>query len=160
MPDVFHVYPDLVCSSGFQPAFDQVDIAQPLNDPVMGNCVFSVVTFRVNRKNLAVTHTPGNISFDGAFFLFQVSPNEGHIFPVCGFIKELLRESYFGIFRFCHHNQPGSILVDAVYQSGTKVIFPEKRKVLKVMRQCIDQGAVVISMSGMDHQPRLLVDDQ
>ncbi len=48
MPDVFHVYPDLVRTARFQPAFEQVHVAEPLEYFVMG---YGMLALRPVGKN-------------------------------------------------------------------------------------------------------------
>src|SRR5688500_10311163 len=50
VPDVFHVYPYLLCTSRLQHTFYQRYIIKPLYHCVMSNSFFSVVSFGIGFK--------------------------------------------------------------------------------------------------------------
>ena len=89
MSDVFHVYPDLMGSSGFKSAFHQINIAKSLNHTVMCNGRFPMFSFRKYRKNLSVFQASAYIPSNSSFVVFEIAPNQCNIFPFGRFFKEL-----------------------------------------------------------------------
>ena len=61
MSDVFHVNPDLMRPACFEPAFHQIYIAQPLDNFIMRDGMFSMIFIRKHRKYLPVLRTSSDV---------------------------------------------------------------------------------------------------
>ena len=117
MAYIFHVYTDLMRTSGLQTAFHQSDIAQTLQYGVMGNSRFALVTLRENRHLHPVTRIASDITFDTPFILLHDSPNQSTILAFGRFIEKLKAQMGFRFRLFSYDQQPGSIFVDTVDQA-------------------------------------------
>ena len=69
-----HVYPDLMCTSCFQPALHISGIPETLQNLIMGHCIFAV--FVINGHFLTVNGMTPDGSFDPASIFFKVSTDD------------------------------------------------------------------------------------
>ena len=159
MADVLHVDADLVGASRFQTTFDEVDIAQPFEHPVMRHGVFAVLPVGEDGHFEPVAQAASDVSFDRSLFLFHVAPHQRVIDPVDRVVEKLSGQPGVGALVFGHDQNAGRVLVDAVDQSGSHVAALEKRQVLQMIGQGIDQRARIVAVAGMDDHAGRLVDD-
>ena len=160
MPDVFHVHPDLMGSSGFEDAFHECDIAEALQDAVVCDGVFADARLRVKHRHLhSVSWIAGDVTLNASFVFFKVSPDECIVATSGCFVEELESEFCFCFRCFCHHEQAGGVLVDAVDESHGGVVRVVVRIVALVEGNGIDERSRVVPASRMHDQSGRFVDD-
>ena len=79
MADVFHMYADLVCTTGFQLQGDQGVIVEFLLDPIMGDGTVTVRKIDLSCKDGSVY--PGKWSINGTGGGIRDATANGKIFP-------------------------------------------------------------------------------
>src|SRR5664279_26466 len=77
VPYMFHMHPDLVGTSCFEPAFDQVYVSKAFDDFVVGYSRFAIVLFRENGKDLPVFRASPYVPGDGSLVFSQIAPYQG-----------------------------------------------------------------------------------
>ena len=75
MPDRGHVYPYLMGSTRFEPAFHQSHIAESLEDFVMSNRPFPLLRIVENPESEPVVRIPSYVGIYRPFVLLDISPN-------------------------------------------------------------------------------------
>jgi len=154
--------PDLVGATRLEPAPDEGDIIQTFQYLIMCNRRLADITLGIDCHLFAFTFVAGNIAGDGALILLYLAPYEGDVFSFDGVMEKLVCQMGHGIIVFGHKDQAGGALVYTMYQPGTVFLIAfEKGKfiVLKMVKQGVDKGSLVMSHSGMDHQTCGFVDD-
>ena len=121
MADMFHVNTNLMGTSRFKNAFYKSDIAQTLQNPVMGHGMLSLIIGQ-NGHLHAVSGIPANVSGDGSLVLFNGSPHQGTVASFGGFVEELHTKVGFGIWCFGYDEQSGSVFIDAMNQTDVRVV--------------------------------------
>ena len=162
VPDVFHVYANLMRSPRFEPALHKRNVSQPFEYLVVGHGMFCQWIFPFGKygEEHPVARVAPQIADDGTFVFFHVSPHQCVVGSPCGFIEKLFSQVCFGIRSFGYQQQTRSILIDTVHKSHPRVVRIEIRIIFQVEGDGIEQRTFVIAHSGMHHQPRLLVDDE
>lgn len=89
MADMFHVNTNLMGTSRFKNAFYKSDIAQTLQNPVMGHGMLSLIIGQ-NGHLHAVSGIPANVSGDGSLVLFNGSPHQGTVASFGGLLKNCI----------------------------------------------------------------------
>ena len=100
MPDIFEMGTDLVGTASFQNTFHYVHVTQTFQYSVMRYGMFAVTAVREAGHDFAVGQVAPDMSGDGTGITFQISPADGHIFPVGSFMKKLGCQMGLGMFRF------------------------------------------------------------
>ena len=94
--------PDLMGASGFKLAFNQGYIAETLNNSIMCDGRFAIFTSGVNIHYTPVFGAAAYMALNGSFVVFQVSPNQCHIFTFNGMLKEIPCQPGLSQFIFSH----------------------------------------------------------
>ena len=102
MPDILHMYPNLVRTSGFKSALHQRNIPKSLENLIMSHRGFPLLPFREDTHEHAIFGVSANISFNGAFVLRHVTPHQCRVKPVGLFSEKLPREVRLGLGRLGH----------------------------------------------------------
>ncbi len=89
MPDIIHMYADLVRPSGFKTAFHHGYIAESFNYAVMRHCVLALVPVRIYFESEPVVRVPADIAGNGSLVLFQIAPDDCNVFPFNGMPEKL-----------------------------------------------------------------------
>ena len=161
MPDVLHVYPDLVGSAGFQDTFHQGHVVEPFQYFIVCNGMFSGFSIGVGIEHFTEIPVPGNMCIDRSFVFLHIAPDQRHIFPFYCMAEELFGQVGSCFSGFGNHNQAGGIFVDAVYQPKTgQVFFVDGRILLaEVISNAVQKRAAEIAHTWMNHHIGRLIDD-
>lgn len=159
MADVFHVYADLVGTSGFQYAFHQCDVAQSFQNLIVCYGMFALCRVGQNRHLHPVLRVSSDVAGDGSFVFVDDSPYQRVVFTFGGLVVELQAQAGFGVGCLGYDQQSGGIFVNAVYQSHLRIVRIVGGYVAQVPGDGIDQCPVVITASRMDYQSGGLVDN-
>lgn len=106
MPDVLEMGSDLVGAAGFQNTFHYVHVTQAFQYPVVRYGMFAVTAVRETGHDFAVGQVTSDMSGDGTRITFQVSPANGNVFPVGGFMEKLGCQMGLGMFRLAITSKP------------------------------------------------------
>lgn len=87
-------------AAGFQNTFHYVHVTQAFQYPVVRYGMFAVTAVRETGHDFAVGQVTSDMSGDGTRITFQVSPANGNVFPVGGFMEKLGCQMGLGMFRF------------------------------------------------------------
>ncbi len=105
MPDMLHMNADLMRPAGFEPAFDQRNVPQLFQRPVVSDSPFPLGAIGINIHDLPVFRIPRDRGIYGPFALLRDTPDQGLVNPVTGLVEELFSEMAFGLLRFGDHQQ-------------------------------------------------------
>ena len=102
-----------------------------------------------------------DIALYPAFILLNMSPHKSHILATCGLLEELQREVSACILILGNYQKTRCLLVDAVHESESRIVhILHLRIILEMIGQGIDQGAMIIAATRVNHQTCRLVDHE
>lgn len=84
VPDIFHVYANLMGASGLKHTFHQRDVAQPFQHLIVSDGMFSLSRVGHDGHLHPVARVASNVAHDGAFILFHDAPHQGIVFTLGG----------------------------------------------------------------------------
>ena len=145
-------------TSGFKYALYQRHIVHGFFNTVMRHSALPHITIKRKCVHLQpVAQTSANICCNSSLHRLRNSPNQCHVLPFCCFIKELTSKICFRIRSFGHDQQTGSILVYAVNQPHSRVIYVIVRNIAHMPRQSIYKCSRIVSVAGMyNHSSRFV----
>ena len=113
MPYTFHVYANLMRSSGFQAAFYKTGIPQILKNPKVRNCLFSMYPIDSLLFSIFLIPPYGRVNRSFRFFKMTFTYR---MIPSCNtvFLK-LLGQCFMTKVIFTNQKQAGGIFIDAMY---------------------------------------------
>ena len=107
MPDMLHVYANLMGAPRLKHAFHHGNIAKRLNYRIMRYGVFARgVTVGQNCHLQAVLGVTPDVPLDAPFAWFGDAPYHSHIFAFGGLVEELTPEMRLGVGCLGHNQQP------------------------------------------------------
>ena len=157
-----HVHPDLVGSARLQAAADETGSGEAFLQLIVGDCL---------PGSCGSTHShflpvgAGTLQSGGnrARPAFGRTPNKCEVFAFHAAIAavggELFGQALVGGIILGDHQETGCLLVDAVDDAGTLHPADTGQTIAAMGNQGVDEGASFIACTGVDHQPRRLVDD-
>src|SRR5574343_100146 len=115
MSDRFHVYADLMCSSGFKLALYQCYITESLQYFIMCHRFFAYFSIGISVKHFTKTLMTTDMSTHRSFVYYPITPNQGHIDPVDGIIKKLLCQTGYRFFGFGKDHESTGVFIDPMH---------------------------------------------
>ena len=158
MPDVAHMYPDLMGAPGFQPTPDMSMLCKLGQHCIMGHRMPGI--FLRHAHFLPIRCASADGSIHRARRLPEPSAGNGFIFPGKAVAFDLLRQMLMGKIRFRHHQQTAGVFVDPVHDTGTDHPVDGGQSTLAVIQQGIHQCAVRMPCRRMHHHALGLVHHQ
>lgn len=156
VPDVFHVYPDLVGAARFKLALHEADVVERLQGAVVGHGPLSLRPVGEAVADGGEARVSADMPFDAAVGRLWFAPDESYVAPFDGMVKKLLGQVVHRIFGLGDDQQARGVFVDAVDKADPVVeVAVEHRElgVLKMVGQGVDQGVFVMANPGVHHQP-------
>ena len=106
VPDAAHVDPYLVCPACFEPAFDNGDITESLQHPVVRDSVLApLVVLRADLEAQPVVGVPSYGGVDRTFVFLDVAPYHRHIAALDAVPEELIRQGQLGLVVLGHYKE-------------------------------------------------------
>ena len=81
---------DLMCSSCLKTALHHSHITETLENPVMGNGMFSMISLGENLEPHSIIRITSDITYDGTLIVLYITPDYSHITTLDRMHKELL----------------------------------------------------------------------
>src|SRR5690606_20364533 len=165
MSDRFHMDPNLMGTTSFQPAFDQRNVIESLENLVMshGMPTFHIGIIVQRRKKQSAYWLPGDWLLDSAFRRIRASPYDGQVTSFWFVIVKLAGQLLKDLGVFGDHQQSAGIFVKPMHQSGTIGIISFQDwqiRLFYVIRECIHQGSLIIAISRVHHHAGRFMDYQ
>ena len=117
MADIFHMNPDLVSASCFQRALNEGYIAESLNNFIVCNGIFAMLTIRIGFKDFSESLVSSDMRNDCALVFFQVPPYEGNVFPAHGVVKKLFCQAGHPPAGFSNHHKTAGIFIYSMHET-------------------------------------------
>ena len=149
MPDVGHVYPDLMGASRLQTAAHMGHARIPRDDLPVGH---GGPPAGYHRHLLPVRRMPSDGRIHGAAVLLQVAHHQTLVRPRQRVVAELGAEPQMGGIVFGGNDEPAGVPVDAVYDAGPQFSVDPGKAVPAVIQQGVHQCPVRVSRCGVDYQ--------
>ena len=134
-----HVYADLMRAPGLQPR------PRCTKAPRSSSSTRQCVTARRPPSRMAHLLAVGGVAADGRVHHAHVFPKmadaDGQIGALHRVFPDLLRQRHVGAVVLGHQQEPGGVLVNAVYQPGP-LLAADAGKAVQVVEQGVDQRAV------------------
>ena len=109
---------------------------------------------------LPVFRAAADVPGDGPFVLVEIAPDEGDVAALDRVVEELFGQPGMGLFVLGDHEEPRSVLVDAVNQPGAVLLLGRDSLGVEVVHQGVDQRSGIVPHPGVDDHSGGFVDDQ
>ena len=100
-PIEVHTY--LVGTSCLKTTLNYSDIAETLKNPVVGDRVLSIITIGEYLEAHPVVRISSDITDDGSFILFKITPYDSHIATFDGVNEKLFCQIQLSLFILCYY---------------------------------------------------------
>ena len=158
MTYLLHVGTDLMGTARFQDALYQGGIAEALQDLIMGNCTLANTAIRVEDLHAeTVLGITTDIALDASLILHDITPYQRIVTAMGCLVEELLAQCRLGSRSLGYHEQSARILIDAMDQTHFRVVGIKLRHIAQVPGHSLNQGAMEVSGSRMNHHSCLFV---
>lgn len=151
------MYPDLVCPACKDAKREVGRMAQPLQDPPLGECRFSMLA--AHGHPLAVNRVATDRPFNAPSVLPQSPPCEGQIGLAHTSFLELRCQGLVRDVVFGDKEEPGGIFVQPVDDAWSDM-SADPGEILTMVEKSVNKGAAIVPCSRMYDEARRLVEDQ
>ena len=153
--------PDLMGAARLEAAFQQGELAQPLQHLVAGVGVLGVrLGGRVDRHFFAVGLAAAKVCFHKALVLRKAAVDHRLVGALHAVHRHLLGKADVGGVVLCHHQQAAGVLINAVDDAGTHHSADAGKAVFAMVKQGVNKGSVGISRRRMHNHSLRLIDHQ
>ena len=156
-----HVDAYLMGTSCFKHTFDKRYMTEFLDSLIVRHRMLAGwIIRRQNRHFQPVSGITPYISLYTSESRSGASPHKGVVFPLGGLVEKLASEVCLGIRRLGHYQQPGSVLVNSMYKTETRIVYVIVRGIAKMPCKRVDESARIVPMAGMYDKSGRFVDNK
>ena len=159
--DIIHVDADLMGASRLQVALHQGGVAESLQHAVVGDGGLALRAVFKHLEAHPVVGVAADIALDGTGVVCYIAPNQRPVGALDGMFEKLSGKLQLRYLILGHHQQSGSVLVDAVHQHAHPLVGSVRPLAdAQMVGEGVDQRAAEMTEAGMHHHAGGLVHNQ